>query len=100
LSVFNSLPIVVGRSRAQVHCGSIGSGIARFDVLRRPDTKRDERRKLRQHVLVRVRGPDVGDYSFVPVRLFMKDQFRSDLRVGKVRTPVLVVHGDNDAVVP
>jgi fermentation-respiration switch protein FrsA (DUF1100 family) len=46
--------------------------------------------------------PDVGarHYRFVPVRLFMKDQFRSDLRVGNVTVPVLVVHGENDFVVP
>jgi fermentation-respiration switch protein FrsA (DUF1100 family) len=45
---------------------------------------------------------DVGarHYWFLPVRLFMKDQFRSDLRVGKVTAPVLVVHGENDAIVP
>ena len=45
---------------------------------------------------------DVGaqHYWFVPVRLFMKDQFRSDLRAGKVTAPVLVVHGENDTVVP
>jgi hypothetical protein len=45
---------------------------------------------------------DVGaqHYWFVPVRLFMKDQFRSDLRVGKVTAPVLVVHGEDDAIVP
>jgi len=45
---------------------------------------------------------DVGalHYWFVPVRVMMKDQFRSDLRVGKVTAPVLVVHGENDAVVP
>ena len=30
----------------------------------------------------------------------MKDQFRSDLHVGKVTAPVLVVHGENDFVVP
>jgi fermentation-respiration switch protein FrsA (DUF1100 family) len=30
----------------------------------------------------------------------MKDQFSSDLRVGKVTAPVLVVHGENDFVVP
>ena len=39
-------------------------------------------------------------YWFVPVRLFMKDKFRSDLRAGKVTAPVLVVHGDEDTVVP
>ena len=41
---------------------------------------------------------DVGaqHYWFVPVRLLMKDRFRSDLRAGKVTAPVLVVHGEND----
>ena len=41
-----------------------------------------------------------GHYWFVPVRLLMKDQFRSDLRIGKVTAPVLVLHGDRDRVVP
>jgi len=39
-------------------------------------------------------------YWFAPVRLLMKDQFRSDLRIGKVTAPVLVLHGDRDTVVP
>ena len=45
---------------------------------------------------------DVGaqHYWFVPVRSLMKDQFRSDLRVSKVTAPVLVIHGENDFVVP
>src|SRR5215475_3893065 len=45
---------------------------------------------------------DVGGhrYWFVPVRLLMKDQFRSDLRVGKITAPVLMLHGDRDDVVP
>jgi fermentation-respiration switch protein FrsA (DUF1100 family) len=45
---------------------------------------------------------DVGAaaYWFMPVRALMKDQFRSDLIVGKVTAPVLVLHGDRDAIVP
>ena len=39
-------------------------------------------------------------YWFLPVRLLMKDQFRSDLRIGKVTAPVLVMHGDRDRIVP
>ncbi|MGD9924269.1 MAG: alpha/beta hydrolase [Pseudorhodoplanes sp.] len=39
-------------------------------------------------------------YPFVPVRLLMKDQFRSDERIGKVKAPVLVMHGARDRVVP
>ena len=45
---------------------------------------------------------DIGAarYWYVPVRLLMKDQFHSDLRIGKVTAPVLVMHGDADQVVP
>jgi fermentation-respiration switch protein FrsA (DUF1100 family) len=45
---------------------------------------------------------DVGAaaYWFAPVRLLMKDQFRSDERIGRVRAPVLVLHGERDGVVP
>ena len=39
-------------------------------------------------------------YWFVPVRLLIKDPFRSDQRIGKVTAPVLVLHGAHDAVVP
>ena len=45
---------------------------------------------------------DVGAmvYWFLPVRMLMKDQFRSDERIGKVRVPLLVLHGAKDRVVP
>lgn len=39
-------------------------------------------------------------YFFLPVRLLMKDQFRSDLRIQNVKAPVLVLHGERDSVVP
>jgi uncharacterized protein len=39
-------------------------------------------------------------YWFVPVRWLMRDQFRSDERIGKVTAPVLVIHGVRDTVVP
>ena len=41
-----------------------------------------------------------GVYWFLPVHALMKDQFRSDQRVGKVTAPVLVLHGESDTVVP
>lgn len=39
-------------------------------------------------------------YWFLPVRLLMKDQFRSDERIQNVTAPVLILHGFNDHVVP
>jgi len=45
---------------------------------------------------------DIGAlaYPYLPVRLLMKDQFRSDLRIAKVTAPLLVIHGETDRVVP
>ncbi len=39
-------------------------------------------------------------YPYVPVALLMHDQFRSDLAIGKVRGPVLFLHGVRDTVIP
>ncbi len=39
-------------------------------------------------------------YPFIPVSLLMKDQFRSDARIGKVTVPILFLHGQRDRIVP
>ena len=39
-------------------------------------------------------------YPFLPVRLLMKDQFRSDLRISAVKAPLLILHGGRDPIVP
>ncbi len=39
-------------------------------------------------------------YWYLPVRLLMKDQFRSDEQIGKVTAPVLILHGARDGIVP
>jgi fermentation-respiration switch protein FrsA (DUF1100 family) len=39
-------------------------------------------------------------YWFLPVRLLMSDQFRSDERIQKVTAPLLILHGAKDQTVP
>jgi hypothetical protein len=39
-------------------------------------------------------------YWFMPVRLLMRDTFRSDLRIAQVKAPVLILHGDADGIIP
>ena len=39
-------------------------------------------------------------YWYLPVRLLMKDQFRSDQRIKQVTAPLLILHGMHDRVVP
>jgi hypothetical protein len=45
---------------------------------------------------------DVGAavYPFAPVRRMMKDQWHSDRRIGRVKAPLLVLHGARDNVIP
>ncbi|MEZ5785061.1 MAG: alpha/beta fold hydrolase [Xanthobacteraceae bacterium] len=39
-------------------------------------------------------------FPFVPVRMLMKDQYRSDQRISRLTVPLLVMHGGHDQVVP
>src|SRR5215213_3313406 len=39
-------------------------------------------------------------FWFMPVRLVMRDQFRSDERIARVTVPLLIMHGSNDHAIP
>jgi uncharacterized protein len=39
-------------------------------------------------------------FWFMPVRLVMRDQFRSDERIARVAVPLLIMHGSNDHAIP
>ena len=39
-------------------------------------------------------------FWFMPVRLVMRDQFRSDERIARVKVPLLIMHGSNDPAIP
>ena len=39
-------------------------------------------------------------FWFAPVRLLMRDQFRSDERITRVSVPLLVMHGAHDLAIP
>jgi fermentation-respiration switch protein FrsA (DUF1100 family) len=78
-----------------IHGLSLGSGVAvrlaaerpaRALILEAPFTAAVDVARLR--------------YSWLPVGLIMQDQFRSRDWIGRVRIPVLIVHGDADQVVP
>jgi hypothetical protein len=42
----------------------------------------------------------VHHYPWLPIRLLMKDQFRSLDALGQIEAPLIVFHGDRDEVVP
>src|SRR6202012_5196968 len=41
-----------------------------------------------------------AQFWMFPVRLLLRDQFRSDRSIGRVRVPLLMVHGSADRIIP
>ena len=82
-------------SQIVIYGHSLGSGVAVWVAARRP---------ARALVLESpfTSAVDVADlhYGFLPVRLLMWDRYDSADAIGKVRMPVLIVHGGQDDLIP
>jgi fermentation-respiration switch protein FrsA (DUF1100 family) len=74
---------------------SLGSGVAIALAAERPVGRMIVEAPFTSAVALGARH-----YWYLPVSLLMKDQFRSDLRIGKVTAPVMIMHGVHDRVVP
>jgi fermentation-respiration switch protein FrsA (DUF1100 family) len=74
---------------------SLGSGVAIAIAAERPVGRVILEAPFTSAVAVGARH-----YWYLPVSLLMKDQFRSDRRIGKVTAPVMIMHGVHDHVVP
>jgi fermentation-respiration switch protein FrsA (DUF1100 family) len=88
LAARNAGPIVLlGRS--------LGSGVAVNTALER---------KVAAFVLVSpydsISAVAQRHYPYLPVKWLIKDSFRSDVRMARVDTPKLFLHGDLDSVIP
>lgn len=75
--------------------GSLGGGVAIDLATRKP------------HQAVCVvktftSAPDVGSkwFPWIPVRWFMRNQFRSIDKIASIKTPMFIGHGDRDSVIP
>ena len=74
---------------------SLGSGVAVAVAAERPVG-----RVILEAPFTSAAAVAATHYWYMPVRLLMSDQFRSDKRIGKVTAAVLILHGKQDAVVP
>jgi uncharacterized protein len=84
-----------GAARIALWGESLGSGVAVALAAERPVS-----RVVLESPFTSIADVGAQVYWFLPVRWLIKDSFRSDLRIGKVAAPVLVLHGERDNVVP
>jgi uncharacterized protein len=74
---------------------SLGSGVAVALAAERPVGK----------VVLEAPYSSIADvaasaFPIFPVRLLLKDSFRSDLRINRVKAPILMMHGARDSTIP
>jgi uncharacterized protein len=74
---------------------SLGTGVAVALAAEQP-----VRRLILQAPYTSIVDVAAPAFWFAPVRLLMRDQFRSDLRIGQVKVPLLVMHGVRDPTIP
>ena len=74
---------------------SLGTGVAVALAAEQP-----VRRLILQAPYTSIVDVAAPAFWFAPVRLLMRDQFRSDLRIGRVKVPLLVMHGVRDPTIP
>ncbi len=84
-----------GANRIVVWGFSLGTGVATALASEHPVSK----------LILEAPYSSVADvaasmFPFFPVRLVIRDSFRSDLRIARVNVPLLVMHGENDPAIP
>jgi len=75
--------------------GSLGSGVAVALAAEKPVG-----RLILEAPFTSAEAVGARRYWYLPVRFLMKDQFRSDERIGKVKAPLLILHGMLDRTIP
>jgi uncharacterized protein len=75
--------------------GSLGSGVAVALAAEKPIG-----RLILEAPYTSTEAVGAQHYWYLPVRFLMKDQFHSDQRIGKVKAPLLILHGVLDRTVP
>lgn len=75
--------------------GSLGSGVAVALAAEKPIG-----RLILEAPFTSTEAVGARRYWYLPVRFLMKDQFHSDERIGKVKAPLLILHGVQDRTIP
>ena len=82
-------------SRLVIYGESLGSGVAVHVA-----AGREIAALILEAPFTRLADPAAYHYPFVPVSLLLRDRFDSLSAIGRVRAPILVLHGERDRVIP
>jgi fermentation-respiration switch protein FrsA (DUF1100 family) len=82
-------------SRLVIYGESLGSGVAVHMA-----AERELAALILEAPFTRLADAASYHYSFVPVSVLLRDRFDSLSAIGKIRAPILILHGERDRVIP
>jgi fermentation-respiration switch protein FrsA (DUF1100 family) len=82
-------------SRLVIYGESLGSGVAAHMA-----AERELAALILEAPFTRLADAASYHYSFVPVSVLLRDRFDSLSAIGKIRAPILILHGERDRVIP
>jgi fermentation-respiration switch protein FrsA (DUF1100 family) len=90
----------IGPEKTVLYGESLGSTVAVAIASELAEAGQPVAAMLLEAPLSSVRDVAAHHYPWVPVRWLLKDQFEATSRMATVGAPLLIVHGESDAVVP
>jgi hypothetical protein len=85
----------IAPNRLVIYGESLGSGVAVFLA-----AQREVASLILEAPFTSVAEVAQHHYSFIPASALLRDRFDSRAKIGNVRVPILVLHGERDRVVP
>jgi len=90
----------VAPSDIVIYGESLGTGVAVQTAMRMADSGTPVRGVVLEAPFTSMGDAAQGHYPYVPAKWLVRDKFDSLSKITKINAPLLVLHGDNDRVVP
>lgn len=90
----------IGPERIVLYGESLGSGVATEVAATLAEAGTPARGMILEAPLSSMGAAAQGHYPFVPAKLLVKDRYDNESKIGAISTPLLILHGDRDRVIP
>ena len=90
----------VGHSRIVLYGESLGTGVATHIAHEMNENGTPARALILEAPFTSMGAAAQGHYRYIPAKLLVRDRYENIAKISDIGAPLLIMHGDNDGVVP